>query len=372
MPFGGALTIGAIGAGTSLFGGIKGSNAANKAAQLQAQQAQQAAQIAQTAGTNAQNTLKAATDPAVQQLLQAAGLASSGVTGAAGGVANAAGTSAAGVNAATGQANGTLADVLAQQKGALSPYLALGTEGANTLAAALAPGGDLTKQFSFDPSQIANNPNYQFSLQQGLQAVQRAAAAQGRNISGGTYKSLDQYSQGLATNTLNDAYQQALSTFQTNRNNTLNSLSAAIGFGQTGTNQYLNALQNYGNNASQNTLANAVYGGNLGYDASKIGYDAAKTAGKYGYDAANTAGEWNLRSATQQGNWGLQAAQIVGNDLTDMGRSQAGGVAGSANAWNSAINGIGANTQYALGRILRPNNTGAFGGAVAGAGQPLP
>ncbi len=127
---------------------------------------------------------------------------------------------AATVDAAAGKGLETLsADQVQASQDRLNPYLAAGQQGANQLSTALAPGGDLTKQFSFDPSQIANNPNYQFVLQQGTDAVQKSAAAKGGLFSGGTMKALDQYSQGLATQTINDAYSQALNTFQTNRNN---------------------------------------------------------------------------------------------------------------------------------------------------------
>ena len=61
------------------------------------------------------------------------------------------------LNAGT-QANNTLAGVLNTQQSILSPYLSLGSTAANNLQTALAPGGSLTSQFSFDPTQIANNP----------------------------------------------------------------------------------------------------------------------------------------------------------------------------------------------------------------------
>ncbi len=56
-----------------------------------------------------------------------------------------------------------------------------------------------------DPSQIAQDPAYQFQLGQGTQAINRSAAARGTLLTGGTLKSLDQYGQGLAS-TFNDKY----------------------------------------------------------------------------------------------------------------------------------------------------------------------
>ncbi len=148
-----------------------------------------------------------------------------------------------------------------QQKN-LSPYLNAGQQGANSLAAGFAPGGDLAKQFSFDPSQIANNPNYQFVLAQGNKAVQQSAAAQGGLFSGGTLKALDQYSQGLATQTVNDAYAQSLNTFQTNHNNLFQGYSTLANIGENASGQLQNAqaLRLQGNIAGSNDYITGAEG----------------------------------------------------------------------------------------------------------------
>lgn len=142
----------------------------------------------------------------------------------------------------------------AEQNKNLSPYLSAGQTGASLLQAGFLPGGDLAKQFSFDPSQIANNPNYQFVLAQGNKAVQQSAAAQGGLFSGGTLKALDQYSQGLATQTVNDAYSQALNTFQTNHNNLFQGYSTLANTGLSASNELQNAqaLRLQGNIAGSN------------------------------------------------------------------------------------------------------------------------
>lgn len=55
------------------------------------------------------------------------------------------------------------------------------------------------------PEEIANDPAYKFQLAQGLQGIERGAAAKGTLLTGGTLKALDQYGQGLAS-TYNDKY----------------------------------------------------------------------------------------------------------------------------------------------------------------------
>jgi hypothetical protein len=56
-----------------------------------------------------------------------------------------------------------------------------------------------------DPSQIANDPAYQFQLGEGMNAIQRSAAARGTLLTGGTLKGLERFGQGLAS-TYNDKY----------------------------------------------------------------------------------------------------------------------------------------------------------------------
>ena len=63
---------------------------------------------------------------------------------------------------------------------------------------------------------VANTPGYQFALQQGEQAVQRSAAAQGDLLTGGTLKAEDQYAQGLASQTYQNAVTNSLNAFDTN------------------------------------------------------------------------------------------------------------------------------------------------------------
>ena len=225
----------AISAGGGIASSLIGSNAASSAANTEAQAAQNAAGLAQAAGQTA---------------------------------------------------NSGIANVLGQESGLLSPYASQGTAGLQALSAAVAPGGSLSQQFSYNPQDVANDPAYQFQLQQGLQAVQRAAAATGTLGSGGTLKALTNYGQGVASSYENQDYNQAQNTFNTNRNATLQNIQLPIQAGEYGTSGMLSALQNYGNLFSQNTLG---------------------------------------------------TAQIIGNDLTGKANAQAQGVLGQANAYSSGI-----------------------------------
>lgn len=93
-----------------------------------------------------------------------------------------------------------------------------------------------------DPSQIASDPAYQFQLGQGLQGVQRSAAARGTLLTGGTIKALDQYGQGLAS-TYNDKYYNrdlgeyniAKQNFYDNQDRPFNKLSSLAALGKPAT-----------------------------------------------------------------------------------------------------------------------------------------
>jgi len=62
----------------------------------------------------------------------------------------------------------------------------------------------------FTPGDLTQDPGYQFQLQQGTQALDRKAAASGNYFSGAALKGAQDYGQGLAGTTYNDAYQRYL------------------------------------------------------------------------------------------------------------------------------------------------------------------
>lgn len=64
--------------------------------------------------------------------------------------------------------------------------------------------------FSFDASDLQNDPGYQFNLSQGNQALDRAQLSRGGYFSGNALKEAQTFGQGLADNTYNSAFQRAL------------------------------------------------------------------------------------------------------------------------------------------------------------------
>lgn len=62
----------------------------------------------------------------------------------------------------------------------------------------------------FNPGDLTQTPGYQFQLQQGQQALDRAASARGNVFSGAALKEAQRFGQGLADQTFQDAYSRWL------------------------------------------------------------------------------------------------------------------------------------------------------------------
>jgi hypothetical protein len=132
--------------------------------------------------------------------------------------------------------------------------------------------GYLTKQFDASDLQKGLAPNYDFMLQQGQMANQRAANMGGGALGGNALQGLNRYTQDYAGN----AYQNAFNNYQNQRSNIYNTLAGIAGIGQTG--------QSATNAAAANATNAAT---SLG-----IGSAAAQAAGQVGSTnaLANTVG----------------------------------------------------------------------------------
>jgi hypothetical protein len=289
----------AIGGVSSLIGGILNSNAASNAAQ------QEQAAAAKAAGT---------------------------------------------VGAAGQQAQNALSGQLAQEGANVSPYLQAGAQATNQLSSALAPGGSLTQQFGQfqapTAAQAAAMPGYQFQLQQGENALQNSAAARGGLLSTGTAKSLDQYSQGLASTDYGNLFNQALSGYQTNFN-TFNTqqneaYNRLAGVSQLGASSAagLNNVQQAGTNA----LANSIQGTAQQQGQYYVGAGNAQAAGTVGSTNALVGGLTGLGQA------GAGISNILGAQNASSGQTSGTFNVGNPYAGNGGatnfIGSMGTNPGY--------------------------
>jgi len=179
-----------------------------------------------------------------------------------------------------------------QAQNALNPFIQGGQGAFNALLPLIGanPGGNpltapLTRPFQPTMAQLEQTPGYQFTLEQGLNAVNNSMASRGLGQSGNALAAAAQYASGLASNT----YQQQFQDYWTNNMNAFNQLA---GVGQQGA-------------SSANALAGAATqtGANIGNSLMQAGQGLA----------SGTLGQ-----GTAMGNFfsGLGGLSLLGNGGT--------------------------------------------------------
>lgn len=205
-----------------------------------------------------------------------------------------------------------------QQQQQWQPYTNAGTQGVNSLADLLkTPGQGLLEgygDFSAPTGeQAAEMPGYKFALDQGIQALDKSAAAKGNLFSGTQGTALQQYGQGLATTNYQQAYQDALNsyltnrdTFETNQGNTYNRLLGLTGVGESATGNLTGEEQQGAGNS-----ANILMGGGA-EQAQQINNAAAARASGYRGIGDSIAGGLNYGANWLQDQQMLQQLQQSG------------------------------------------------------------
>jgi len=235
-----------------------------------------------------------------------------------------------------------LTNLYGEQQGIQKPYQATGRNALSTLGS-LGTGtyqtfdangnptgtgtGSGYLQHQFDKNDLAAGlaPNYDFMLQQGQMANQRAANMGGGGIGGNALTGLNKFTQDYAGN----AYQNAFTNYQNQRQNIFGNLSKLADVGQTANNQLLSASNTYGTNYgnSVNSLNNALTSAS---NQMQTGY------GQYGTNTANLAtglGQAQAQNAAAGANLNAGALQSIGNTALLSGLlNQRGSVSGGGSA----------------------------------------
>jgi hypothetical protein len=204
-------------------------------------------------------------------------------------------------------------DVYGKAAGYEAPYQAAGSKAIGELGTGTAPGGEFNSTPTGDQV-LAQDPGYQFRLDQGQLALERAEAAGGGVGSGGALKSAAQYGQDYASGEYANAYNRFMTTRQANYSNLAN-------------------IANYGQQANA-TVTNA------------------------GTGAASNVSGTSLAGAGAQGNYLTQGANATA----------AGGI-GAANAWGNSLSQIGTAAQQGLA-AYQLNQSGYGGGSQFNGGAP--
>lgn len=146
------------------------------------------------------------------------------------------------------------------------PFYEAGLTGQNALLQYLGLGGDKTAanygagMKPFTGADLASEPGYQFRLGEGVNALNKQAAARGGLMSGSALKAAERYGQDYASGEYNNAFNR----YYTQRNQMLNPLQSLLGQGQTTAANLGNAGQNYASNAG-NTMQSAADARASGY-----------------------------------------------------------------------------------------------------------
>ena len=153
------------------------------------------------------------------------------------------------------------------------PWVTSGQNANARLSAMMAPGGELTKNFSASDLQGNLAPSYQFMLNQGNQGLAASAAARGGLMTGQGAKDIAQYNQDYAST----GYQQAYNNFVNNQNNQYNRLSGLSSMGE-------NAAAGVGNQGTQvsSNMANTAMSGTAASNNALMSGAAANAAGQMG------------------------------------------------------------------------------------------
>ena len=276
------------------------------------------------------------------------GIAASGVASGAMGLAGSAMAADAAAKAAAQQLAWTK-EVYGNAKTDLQPYMALGQQGVAAQQAAL-PG--LTAPYTqaqyrqsplYTPmvsnlAELQATPGYQFQLQQGQQAINNSAAAQGGMLSGATQQALANYSQNQAATGFANAWTRAQGAYQSAFNN----------------------------NQAQNLQAS-----NINTTTAGMGQAAAQNLGSIGVGASSAMAPTSAlmgQATGQMASAGFQGAASglgsVGSYLTGIGNGTynnpfgANGLFGSIGSDNQGLSGM---TLQGAGFTPTSGNLGAYG-----------
>jgi hypothetical protein len=165
--------------------------------------------------------------------------------------------------AASEKADASNERMLERQIGLQEPFRQAGMTAQNEIMQYLGIGGDknapgygsLAKSFDelYGGDKFQQDPGAQFRQSESLKALERSAAARGNLLSGSTLKGVTRFSQDLAS----QEYQNAFNRYQVERAAKLNPLQSLMGSGQSAT----NVMTGNVGQAGQNQMANAYNAG---------------------------------------------------------------------------------------------------------------
>ena len=186
-------------------------------------------------------------------------------------------------------ASNTEMEMYWQNREDMLPWVENGRNALNRLTTEALEGG---------PGNFKESPGYQFAFNEGLQAIDRSAAARGRLNSGAQDKALTRYGQGIA----NQEYDNFLARYY----NSLRPLQSVAGIGHTSANTMATMGTNVAGSVAQTQLSagDARASGyiNQGNVMSNLANQAGQ--GMAWYAGQNQFPAFNSPASAQTGNYG--------------------------------------------------------------------
>lgn len=176
-----------------------------------------------------------------------------------------------------------------------APFIELGGSSANALTRFLQTPFQAPTE-----AEVQATPGYQFTRDQGIDALDKSAAARGNLFSGTQGTDLEKYATGLADQTYNDAYNRALNTYMTNYQTLLG--GAQLGEGAASTLGYqgnqaasLNTGINLGGSEAQaQQINNAAAARASGYVGRSNAYSNMANEIGNAFEFSNLSMPWGL------------------------------------------------------------------------------
>jgi hypothetical protein len=221
------------------------------------------------------------------------------------------------------------------------PYIKSGLTAQQQIMQLMGLGGDATAANygeyarNFGTEDFLKDPGYAFRMSEGLKGLDRSASARGGVLSGGALKGIQRFSQDLAS----QEYQNAFNRAQAERAARLNTLSGLSASGQAASNVMTGAAGTLGSNNAANALARAQ----------------ATSANSIGRGV--TTGNIATSRGAATGNIAMQRGATTSSNLLNLGEATAGIGLARGNTTASNLMNQGAATKA---------NDAAYYGNVAG------
>ena len=180
--------------------------------------------------------------------------------------------------------------------------------GVNALANVQRMAGNVPGAFNFSGDAMYSDPGYQFRLSEGQRAMAHSNnAGRGGLVSGTSLKAMQDYAQNSASGEYNNAYNRALTSYNTgvaSENQLYNRQAGIAGIGQSATN-----LTNAAGANNANAMGNYLTSGAAAQAAGTVGMANAANSGLGTY--LNYTSNNNLLNALKKSPGSLYSSQQI-------------------------------------------------------------